>query len=528
MRNFQLPGRSPALAVNGMAATSSTLATLTALDVLKAGGNAIDAAVSASAVLCMTEPHMTGIGGDCFALVGKPDGTVVGLNGSGRASLNADSDWLSRSGLTTIADNSVHAVTVPGAVDAWDQLLKNHGTTDLKEVLVPAIRLAEQGVPVSPRVAWDWTEMVPSLAADEGGQRHYLKDGGAPRTGDTMRYPVLAKTLRLIAEKGRDEFYCGSIAADIVDHLKSRGSLLSREDFARTEASWVEPIATTFANCEILEIPPNGQGITALIALNILARLDPGRYGPDSVERRHCEIEAMRLAWVLRNRHVADPEFVDITVEELLSARTADRLAGLIDMRYAIDDPAGRVPPPGSDTIYLTVVDRNRLAVSFINSIYDSFGSGIITPNTGIVLQNRGSCFVATPGHPNCIGPGKRPLHTIIPAMVRHDGRVDMPFGVMGGAFQPMGHMTVMLNRYVYGMDPQAATDFPRVFPEDGGVLVEEGVPASVVAGLRAKGHCPVGSPRPLGGGQAIAIDRDRGVLIGGSDFRKDGIALGY
>ena len=341
-----------------------------------------------------------------------------------------------------------------------------------------------------------------------------------------MHYPALAKTLRLIAEKGRDEFYLGSIAQDIVGHLETRGSLLTREDFARTEATWVEPIATTFAGREILEIPPNGQGIVALIALNILSRLDLDRHGPDSVERRHCEIEAMKLAWVIRNRHLA--EVMDTTAEQLLSSGTADHLAGLIDMRRAIDDPAPLVPMPSSDTIYLTVVDRNRLAVSFINSIYYRFGSGIVTPDTGIVLQNRGACFVAIEGHPNCIGPGRRPLHTIIPAMVRHDGRVDMPFGVMGGAFQPMGHMTFTLNRYVYGMDPQTALDFPRVFPELGSVLIEDGVPGGSLAGLESRGHVLVRSPEPLGGGQAIAIERSSGVLIGGSDFRTDGMALGY
>jgi gamma-glutamyltranspeptidase/glutathione hydrolase len=526
MRNFQLPGRSPVIATGGMAATSSTPATLAAVDVLRSGGNAVDAAVTASAVLCMTEPHMTGIGGDCFALIGKPDGAVVGLNGSGRAALGADADWLKKSGLKEIGPDSVHSVTVPGAVDAWDRLLREYGTAGLKEALAPAIRLAEEGVPVTPRTAWDWHEVVPALAADEGGRLHYLKDGEAPKTGDVMHYPALAKTLRLIAEKGRDEFYTGSIAEEIVEHLKRRGGLLTQEDFARTESTWVEPIATEFANQEILEIPPNGQGLTALIALNILSRLDIGRYGPDSVERRHCEIEAMKLAWVLRNRHIA--EEMDIPVAELLSSETADRLASLVHLNRAIDDPASRIPMPGSDTIYLTVVDRDRLAVSFINSIYDHFGSGIVTPRSGIALQDRGACFVAIPGHPNCIGPGKRPLHTIIPAMVRRGDETDMPFGVMGGSFQPMGHMTVIVNRYVYGMDPQAALDFPRVFPQEGSVLVEEGVSPVVVAGLHAKGHAMIRASAPLGGGQAIAIDRERGILIGGSDFRKDGFALGF
>jgi gamma-glutamyltranspeptidase/glutathione hydrolase len=528
MRNFEMPGRSPAYAANGMAATSSPLATLAALDVLRSGGNAVDAAVTASAVLCVTEPHMTGIGGDCFALIGKPDGRVVGLNGSGRASRDADANWLSASGLAEIGLNCVHSITVPGAVDAWDRLLHEYGTVSLREALAPAITHAEKGVPISPRVAADWPEMVPALAEDEGGRLHCLKDGRAPRPGEVMSYPALARTLRLIAENGRDEFYLGSIAADIMDHIGQRGGLLSRKDFEETESTWVDPISTTFADHELLEVPPNGQGITALIALNVLSAFDIGRYPAESAERRHCEIEALKLAWVLRNRHVADPEHLDITIEELLSQDTAGRLAGLIDMDRAIDDPVLRMQMPQSDTVYLTVVDRDRLAVSFINSLYDAFGSGIVTRKTGIALQNRGACFVTTPGHPNCIGPGKRPLHTIIPAMVRHDGDIVMPFGVMGGSFQPMGHIMVMVNRFIYGMDPQEALDFPRVFPESGRVLVEEGMPPRVLAGLEAKGHALVPSGGPLGGGQAIAIDSSSGVLIGGSDFRKDGIALGY
>ncbi|MBI3673575.1 MAG: gamma-glutamyltransferase [Rhizobiales bacterium] len=424
MRNFHLPGRSAAYAANGMAATSTPLSTLAALDVLRAGGNAVDAAVTASAVLCVSEPGSTGIGGDCFALVGLPDGRVLGLNGSGRAALAADADWLKASGLTRIDRQSVHCVTVPGAIDGWDRLLKAHGTWSLGQCLAPAIDLAEKGVPITPRVAFDWSLEAAVLAADEGGRMHYLKDGRAPRAGETMRYPALAATLRLIAAEGRDAFYEGSIAADMVGHLKARGSLLTHEDFARTAATWVSPISTSFAGHEILEIPPNGQGLTALIALNI--------------------------------------------------------------------------------------------------------GSGIVTPKTGIALQNRGSCFVAEPRHPNCIGPGKRPLHTIIPAMVRKDGRIAMSYGVMGGDYQPMGHVSVAVNRLIHGMDPQEAIDWPRYMPKAGTVVVEDGVAPALRTGLAGRGHRLVGTVKPLGGGQAIAIDWQEDLLIGGSDPRKDGLALGY
>lgn len=526
MRDFEFPGRSAAYGVKGMAATSSPLATLAAIDVLRVGGNAADAAVTASAVLCVTEPAMTGIGGDCFALIAKPDGTVAGLNGSGRSARAATPAWLEASGLGEIGPDSVHAVTVPGAIDAWDKLLERYGTLTLGQALAPAIDLAEAGVPTTPRVALDWLEEADRLAGDEGGRRQYLKNGRAPRPGEIMRYLALARTLRLIAAEGRDGFYLGDIARDIVDHLTARGGLLTREDFAGHRSDWVEPIQASFAGHEFLEIPPNGQGLTALIALNILSRLGIERYGADSVERYHCEIEAMKLAWVLRNRHICDPGFAEIPVAELLSAGTADRLAAEIDASRACVDPAACVPMPGSDTIYLTVVDGRGMAVSFINSIFWGFGSGIVTPKTGIALQNRGAGFVVESGHPNCIGPGKRPLHTIIPAMVRRNGAIAMSYGVMGGAYQPMGHVAVAVNRYVYGMDPQEAIDFPRLFPERGAVFLEKGIGTATAAGLAAKGHTIEPASGPLGGGQAIAMED--GVLIGGSDPRKDGLALGF
>ena len=511
-----------------MAATSSSQATLAALDVMRHGGNAVDASVAAAAVLCVTEPHMTGIGGDCFVLVGRPDGGVEGLNGSGRSSSRADAEWLARSGLSEIAHENVHAVTVPGAVDAWAKLLAKHGTIDLAEALEPAIRLAEQGCPVDQRVAWDWAKLSDKLRRDEGASRHYLPGGRTPETGEIMRYPALARTLRIIARDGRDGFYAGEVAEDIVACLAGRGSLLTLEDFAATDATWVEPISTVFEGRELLEIPPNGQGITALIALNALNHFDLAGYRPDSVERRHLEIEAVKLAWVLRNRYVADPGHAPAPVGDLLSEETARQLAGIIRMDRAFDGPEAAVPMPRSDTIYLTVVDKDRLAVSFINSIYDDFGSGIVTPDTGVTLQSRGAGFVTTPGHPNCIGPAKRPLHTIIPAMVRAEGRITMPFGVMGGDYQPTGHTAVMLNRYVYGMDPQEAIDFPRALFKQGIVGIEDGISDAVADGLRRRGHVVERVKKPWGGGQAIAIDHEAGTLIGGSDPRKDGLALGY
>ena len=525
MRNFQTPGRSVAYGIEGMAATSAPLATLAAVDVLRAGGNAVDAAVTASAVLCVVEPAMTGIGGDCFALVGLPGGKVKGLNASGRAAMAAGPDWLTSANLPSIARRSIHAVTVPGAIDGWHQLLKAYGTMALGDALEPAIRMAERGVPVTPRVAADWPKEAPDLLADPGGSQHYLKDGRAPRQGEIMAYPALARTLRLIASEGRDAFYAGAIADDIIATVSPLGSLLTQDDLAGHTSTWVEPISTEFAGQRIHEIPPNGQGLTALIALNILSHFGLGRHDPASPERLHLEIEAMKLAWDLRNRHIADPAFAEVPVAELLSRRMATRLAGLIDMNRALDI---RTVMRNSETVYLSVVDRNRLALSFINPVYDGFGSGIVTPRTGIALQNRGAGFVTDPGHPNCIGPGKRPLHTIIPAMTTSEGRVDMSFGVMGGDYQPMGHMTVAVNRYIYGMDPQEAIDWPRYMPKGADVLVEQGISLAERQGLAGKGHRIAETPTPLGGGQAIVIDHRGGVLIGGSDPRKDGMALGY
>jgi gamma-glutamyltranspeptidase/glutathione hydrolase len=391
--------------------------------------------------------------------------------------------------------------------------------------LKPAIKLAENGVPVTPRVARDWPESEALLAADEGGRIHYLKGSRAPRLGELMAYPALAKTLKHIARKGRAGFYEGEIADEIVRHLAARGGLLSAQDFAATESTWVKPISTRFADHDILEIPPNGQGLTVLITLNILKHFGLRRFEPESPERRHLEIEALKLAWVLRNRHIADPDFADVPVGELLSEETSQRLASLIDMNRATDSS---ISLPGSDTVYLTIVDKNRLSISFINSIYSDFGTGIVTPKSGITLQNRGKSFTTQITHPNCIGPSKRPLHTIIPAMAKKDGKIDMSFGVMGGDFQPMGHVNVVVNRYIYGMDSQEALDFPRAFPQGETVLAESTIPAPIIADLAAKGHHIVPSAEPLGGGQAIVIDHAQGLLIGGSDYRKDGFALGF
>jgi gamma-glutamyltranspeptidase / glutathione hydrolase len=525
-RDFQLPGRSPVIACEGMAATSHPLATLAAIDVLRAGGTAADAAVTAGATLCVVEPHMTGIGGDCFCLVSQSGKPVWGYNGCGRSGATASDQALRAKGMDAIGATSVHAVTVPGAIEAWDALLKAHGRFDLGRALQPAIKYAEGGFPVAQRVAWDWGRHVAKLKADPAAIRHYLFDGKAPKEGDVVRFPALAGTLKAIAAKGARAFYEGEIANDIAATVSARGSFLTAEDFARHRGDAVEPISTHYRGLELVEIPPNGQGLTALVMLNILENFDLATLDPLSAERFHLVLEAARLSYAVRDTHIADPAHMRIAVADLLDKSFAKVLAGKIDMKRRAKLPAA--PTPGSDTIYLTVVDRDRTAVSFINSLYSSFGTGICAEKTGILLNNRGSCFTLAAGHPNVFGPGKRPMHTIIPGLLMKNGRCDMSFGVMGADYQPMGHVQIVTNMRDFGMDVQQAIDCPRFFFEDELTVVERGTDPKTIEGLKQRGHNVVIAPTPWGGAQSIQIDWDRGVLIGGSEPRKDGCALGY
>ncbi len=523
MPEFFRPGLATVSGLSAMAATSSPAATQAALEVMRHGGNAVDAAVTAAAVLCVTEPAMTGIGGDCFAMVSKPGMMPVGLNGAGTSAAAATPAWLAAQGIEAMDPHSIHAVTVPGAIDAWDTLLKTHGTFTLAEALSPAIELAERGHATQPRVAVDWPESLEALRKDAGALQHYLRQGEVPVAGEVMHYPALAQTLRLIAREGRDGFYEGAIAHDIIQTLKHRGSLLTPDDFKATHADWVQPIAVDYEGCQIWEIPPSGQGLTVLIALNVLKQFDVKSLDPESSARKHLEIEALKRAWVLRNRHIADPRFADVPVHELLSSGMAALLAGSIKRDAASDI---EVHLPKSDTVYLAVVDAGGMGCSFINSIYWSFGSGIVTEKTGITLQNRGAAFSCDPAHPNVIGPAKRPLHTIIPALATQNGALDMVFGVMGGDFQPMGHVNMVLNTYTHGLDPQAALNLPRLVPVDGWVEHENGFAPGVLNDLAQWGHKLRPPPEPLGGGQIIRRNGQAGWWAG-TDPRRDGLAQG-
>jgi gamma-glutamyltranspeptidase / glutathione hydrolase len=524
-RDFQLPGRSPVIACEGMAATSHPLATLAAVDTLRAGGNAADAAVAAVATLCVVEPHMTGIGGDCYCLVSHPGKPVWGYNGSGRAGAKASYDALRAKGMSEIGD-SIHAITVPGALDAWEAILKAHGRFGLDRALSAAIKYAEGGFPVAPRVAWDWQRYVGKLKADAGAAKHYLFNGAAPKEGDVIRFPALAATLKTIAAKGARAFYEGEIAADMAAKLAARGSFLTAEDFSRHRGDAVTPISTNYRGLDLIEIPPNGQGLTALVMLNILENFDLAALDPLGPERFHLVLEAARLGFAVRDTHIADVAHMRVAVADLLDKSFGKKLAALIDMNRRAKLPAA--PTPGSETVYLTVVDRDRMAVSFINTLYSYFGSGICTEKTGILLTDRGACFTLEADHPNTFGPGKRPMHTIIPALAMRAGRCDMSFGVMGAHYQPMGHVQIVNNMLDYGMDVQQAIDAPRFFFEGEQTVVETGTPKATIEGLKARGHDVVFAATPWGGAQTIKIDWDRGVLIAGSEPRKDGCALGY
>jgi gamma-glutamyltranspeptidase/glutathione hydrolase len=525
-RDFQLPGRSPVIATDGMAATSHPLATLAAIDVLRSGGNAVDAAVTAVAVLCVIEPHMTGIGGDCFALIAEEGKPVWGYNGCGRSGAKASAEALLEEGMRAIEPTSPHAVNVPGAVEAWDAILRARGTFTLDRALKPAIRYAEGGFPVAPRIASDWKNWVTKLGNSPGATRHYLFDGKAPAEGDVIKLPALAATLKAIAKDGPRAFYEGPVAEDMVATLQAKGSVLTLADFAGHRGEAQTPISTNYRGVDLVELPPNGQGLTALVLLNILENFDLPALEPLGPDRFHLMLEAARMAFAVRDSHIAEPSFMRVPVPALIDKAFAKRLASHIDRDKRVPLPAA--PTPGSDTVYLTVVDRDRRAVSLINSLFSSFGSGICTENTGIVLNNRGSGFVLDPAHPNALGPAKRPMHTIIPALAMRDGRCDTSFGVMGAHFQPMGHVQMVLNLYDYGMDVQSAIDAPRAFFERELTVVERGMPEATLAGLEARGHQLALAPSPWGGAQAIRIDRKRGVLIAGSEPRKDGCALGY
>jgi gamma-glutamyltranspeptidase / glutathione hydrolase len=528
MRSLHLPGRSPVYARRAMVATSHPLATEVALSVLKQGGNAVDAAIATVATLCVVEHPMSGIGGDCFAIVAKPGQKPIALNASGLAPQAATAKWYADNGIKQIPLHSAHAVTVPGAIDGWCRLLADHGTMPLAPLLAPAIDYAENGFVIAPRVAADWGGNVAKLKANAGAALHLLRDGQPPKTGDIWHFKSLAGTLKTIANEGRDGFYAGAVAADMVAELQALGGLHTLADFANQRCTYVDPIAVNYHGVDLYELPPNNHGIVAMIMLKMLAKLGRLSVDPGSPERYHVLMEAARLAYAVRDEFVADPAMAQVPLEHMLADQTIATLVARIDRKKCTPD-LGPVPQPaGSDTVCFSIVDEKGMAVSFINSLFADFGSGIVTKKTGVVLHNRAQGFSLDPSHRNCIAPGKRPMHTLIPAMALRGGELAASFGVMGAAFQPMGHVYILSNLLDYGLDPQEALDLPRVFFEGNELVAESGVPGLTLEALVKMGHKVSIRKLPWGGGQIIVRDATTGVLIGGSDARKDGMAAGY
>ncbi len=515
-----------------MAACEHPLAALAAIDMLRKGGTAADGAIAAAAVLAVVEPMATGVGGDAFCLVApKGSPAVEGYNGSGRAPKALSLAQFAGQTFTRIPQDSPHAVTIPGAVDCWLALLARHGRLDVATVLEPAIAYATDGFAVTPRVAYEW-EVIgrPKISRNAHAARHWLPEGSAPRAGAMFRHPALARTLSEIARHGRDGFYKGWVAEDMAASLRALGGMHETTDFAGHTGNWVEPIRSTYRGVEVCEIPPNGQGVTTLLMLNILENFDLAGLPPLSAERLHLEAEATRLAFIERGRWIADPDHSNESVAHFTDKAFAKSLAAQIDMtRAGTATPAMRT----SDTTYLAVADAEGTMVSFINSIYHGWGSGLASDKSGVLFHDRGHGFLLDERHPNALKGGKRPFHTIIPALALKDDKPWLAFGVMGGDFQPVGQTHVLTNVVDYGMDAQEAVDCPRAFLFEEVLTVEDGIPADARARLAAMGHTVKAAPEPLGGSQMVMRDfiegsGGGGTWIGGSDPRKDGCALGY
>jgi len=529
--------RSPVYGRGGMVAASQPMAAAAGIEILSKGGNAADAAVAVAAALNVTEPTSTGIGGDMFALFfDARTKQVSALNGSGRAPASLTLERLKKEGLNELPPFHAYTVTVPGACAGWCDLIEKHGTKSMAEILAPAIKLAEDGFPVSPMTSYFWQRGAGRQLASAPNGIELTIDGRGPNAGEIFKNPGLARTFRKVAEGGKKSFYQGEIADAIAAVLKQAGGCMTTDDLAAHVSTWEIPISITYRGYCVYECPPNGQGITALIALNLLEGFDLAGLDPISADRLHLEIEAMRLAFADARWYVADPKFSNIPVAELLSKEYANERRKLIDPRRATIDQQRGTPVSSSDTVYFSVADKFGNACSFINSNYMGFGTGIVPKGWGFTLQNRGHNFSLDPNHPNALAPRKRPYHTIIPAMATResDGSLFASFGVMGGFMQPQGHMQVFAALVDSGLDPQSTLDLPRFCIDDGtagsAVGLEEGIPDAVMADLTARGHQVqkvAGWERAMfGRGQIILRDPQNGVLCAGSDPRADGLAI--
>ncbi len=529
--------RSPVYGRGGMVAVSQPMAAAAGIEILSNGGNAADAAVAVAAALNVTEPTSTGIGGDMFALFfDAKTKQISAINGSGRAPAALTLERLKKEGMNELPPYHAYTVTVPGACAGWCDLIEKHGTKSMAEILAPAIKLAEEGFPVAPITSHFWQRGAGRQLASAPNGIELTIDGRGPHAGEIFKNPGLARTFKKVAEGGKKIFYQGEIAGAIAKVIKQAGGCLTIDDLAAHVSTWETPSSITYRGYRVYECPPNGQGITALIALNLLEGFDLSKLDALSLDRLHLEIESMRLAFADARWYVSDPKFSNIPIAGLLSKEYANERRKLIDPRRATIDQKRGTPVISSDTVYFSVADKFGNACSFINSNYMGFGTGIVPKGWGFTLQNRGHNFDLDPKHPNALAPRKRPYHTIIPAMATReaDGSLFASFGVMGGFMQPQGHMQVFSALVDSGLDPQAALDLPRFCIDDGtaggAVSLEEGIPDEIVAGLTERGHQVqkvAGWERTMfGRGQIILRDPPSGVLCAGSDSRADGLAI--
>jgi len=536
--------RSVVWAKHGMVCAAQPLAVQAGLDMLKQGGSAVDAAIAVNACLGLMEPTANGLGGDLFAILYDPKTKqVVGLNASGRAPIALKAEMVPPDTDGTIPLLSKYAWTVPGACDGWFELHAKYGKLPMKTVLAPAIRYAEEGFPVSPVIAENWAAGAKKCADKPGFREVFMPNGRPPHEGELFKNPALAKTLRLLADKGRDAYYKGPIADAIVKFSKANGGYFSSEDFARHHSTWDAPISTDYRGYRLWELPPPGQGLAALQLMNVLENFDLRAMGRESADFWHVMIEAKKIVYADRARYYADPAFAKVPVEQLLSKDYAKKRAALLDMRHAAqtDTPGDVAMLNRKETTYLCTADESGLMVSLIQSNYSGFGSGYAVPEVGFGLQNRGACFALKPGHPNRLEPGKRPFHTIIPAFLTKDGQPLLAFGVMGGDMQPQGHAQILVNLIDFGMNLQEAGDAVRfhhtdssepmgTVMHDGGILhIEDGLPIAVIEELKRRGH--IMKPEAVGaygGYQAIWRDPVNGNYAGATEKRKDGCAAGY
>ncbi len=537
-------GRSVTIAPNGMVATSHPLAAQIGLDVLKRGGNAVDAAIATSAAMGLLEPMSCGIGGDLFAIVwDAKTGKLYGLNANGRVPMKASRQYFADKGLDEIPTTGPLSWSVPGCVDGWDELRRKFGTKSFNDLLAPVIEYAEKGVPVPEVIAGYWRGAERTLARHDETAKVYLLDGqNAPKVGEVFKNPALGATYREIAKNGRDAFYKGTLADKMAAFSTRVGALLTKDDLAKHTSTWVDPVKTTYRGHDVWELPPPGQGIAVLQMLNVLESYDLKKMGPSSPDYWHLLVESKKLAYEDRAKFYADPEFAKAPVNELVSKKYADARRKLIDPKTASTNLQAGDPKLGlADTIYLCVVDKDQNCVSLIQSNYFGFGSGLAAADLGFAMQNRGTLFSLDAKHANCLEPGKRPFHTIIPAMVTKDGKPVFTFGVMGGDMQPQGHVQVLVNLLDFGMDVQQAGEAPRMehvgsstptgrkADANGGTIKAEiGLPEDIVKELLRRGHQVDWVKRNGGGYQGIWIDRKTGMLHGGTEARKDGAAVGY